>query len=119
MMNQIKYTGLRQGINIYSLCKLFKLPQSSLKFTTNIDEIAHTQYMYVFVGKELLTINFPAPAITSCIFGGKNLDELYVTSMSRKLTEEKKAECPSHGSVFKVTGLGVKGYPPTVYEGPC
>ena len=73
----------------------------------------------LFVGKELQSISFPTPGITSCIFGGKNLDELYATCLSVRFTEEQKAKYPLTGSVFKVTGLGVKGYPPMVYEGSC
>ena len=63
------------------------------------------------------TINFPAMRTTSCIFGGKDLDEMYVTSATQGVSEEEMAKYPLSGSVFKVTGLGVKGYPGTVYEG--
>uniref|UniRef100_A0A194ANT4 Regucalcin n=1 Tax=Pinctada fucata TaxID=50426 RepID=A0A194ANT4_PINFU len=68
-------------------------------------------------GETLRTIEFPAMRTTSCIFGGPNLDELYVTCGVFGASDEEKTKYPLSGSVFKVTGLGVKGYPPTVYEG--
>ena len=43
---------------------------------------------------------------TSCNFGGKGLDVLYVTSRVEKAGPDQSA---SHGGVFAVTGLGVKG----------
>ena len=43
---------------------------------------------------------------TSCNFGGKGLEVLYVTSRVEKPGPEQSA---SHGGVFAVTGLGVKG----------
>jgi gluconolactonase len=52
-------------------------------------------------------VKFPADQITSVTFGGPNLDELYVTSGAIK--EKPFGESP--GSVFRVTGLNVKGFP--------
>lgn len=43
--------------------------------------------------------------ITSCAFGGINLDELYVTSASVEWEGIK----PDGGSVFRVKGLNVQG----------
>ncbi|XP_033737408.1 regucalcin-like [Pecten maximus] len=68
-------------------------------------------------GEELRTIEFPALRTTSCCFGGKNLDELYVTCGRTGASEEELEKYPLSGSIFKVTGLGVKGYPASVYEG--
>ena len=63
-------------------------------------------------------IGMPVRNITSVMFGGDRLDELYVTSMARVkhpaahdlFAREMK---PQHlaGSLFKVTGLGVRGLP--------
>jgi len=49
-----------------------------------------------------------ADMITSCAFGGPNLDELYVTS-----ARFGESILPQAGSIFRVTGLGagVKGLP--------
>ena len=70
-----------------------------------------------FSGIVLHTVQFPARYITSCCFGGKNYDVLYVTSAMRALTPEEKDKEPLAGSVFKVTGLGVKGTPMVAYRG--
>ncbi len=45
------------------------------------------------------------------------MDELYVTCGTTGATEEELKEYPLTGSVFKVTGLGVKGAPAPIYEG--
>ncbi|XP_067677478.1 regucalcin-like isoform X1 [Haliotis asinina] len=70
-------------------------------------------------GKELLTIGFPgATRTTSCCWGGKNLNELYVTCGKEGVTDEQFQTSDNlAGSVFKVTGLGFKGTPANVYEG--
>ncbi|XP_022089750.1 regucalcin-like [Acanthaster planci] len=62
-------------------------------------------------GEKLQTIMFPATNITSCCFGGPNLDELYVTCSRMGISDEVvRNEQPLAGSLFKVTGLGVKGF---------
>ncbi|ESO96769.1 hypothetical protein LOTGIDRAFT_207903 [Lottia gigantea] len=68
--------------------------------------------------KLLKVVKIDAKQTTSVCFGGPNLDELYVTSAAMGLTEEElKAKDPLAGSIFKVTGLGVKGYPAVNYKG--
>lgn len=66
-------------------------------------------------GKTLQTLEFPCTNITSCCFGGKDLDELYVTSSQYNLNPEQGPQ-PLAGSLFKVTGLGVKGRAPNLYK---
>uniref|UniRef100_A0A0B6ZJX7 Regucalcin n=1 Tax=Arion vulgaris TaxID=1028688 RepID=A0A0B6ZJX7_9EUPU len=68
-------------------------------------------------GKTLQTLEFPATNITSVCFGGKNLDELYVTSSQWRLPDESKDVQPLAGSIFRVTGLGVKGRAPNNFKG--
>ncbi|XP_048763828.1 regucalcin-like [Ostrea edulis] len=69
-------------------------------------------------GKQLQSVNIPSAArITSCCFGGKNLDELYVTCSAHEVTEEEFQKFPLSGSVFRVTGLGVKGFKAHIYDG--
>ncbi|XP_072381101.1 regucalcin-like [Diabrotica undecimpunctata] len=51
------------------------------------------------------TIMMPAKIISSVCFGGSNLDELYVTSGQVGISPG-----PDDGAVFKITGLGAKGY---------
>ncbi len=61
-------------------------------------------------GNILDRIPVPAHNVTSCAFGGPNLDELYITSASVDMTDEEKAKYPLAGSVFKVKP-GVQGVP--------
>lgn len=68
-------------------------------------------------GKELQTVRIPARRTTSCCWGGKNLDELFVTCARHGMSETEKEATPLAGSVFKVTGLGFKGIPAYVYKG--
>ncbi|MGC6427388.1 MAG: SMP-30/gluconolactonase/LRE family protein [Akkermansiaceae bacterium] len=55
-------------------------------------------------GREVRKIDLPCLETTACAFGGKNLDELFVTTGIHKSQIEQDA-----GRVFKITGLGVKG----------
>ncbi|KAK3797397.1 hypothetical protein RRG08_055595 [Elysia crispata] len=67
-------------------------------------------------GKTLQTLKFPATNITSVCFGGKNLDELFVTSSQYNL-QPSQGDQPLAGSLFRVTGLGVKGRAPYNFKG--
>lgn len=55
-------------------------------------------------------IKFPVRNLTSVMFGGKNLDILYVTSMGRPMKGVPQKEANA-GGVFAVYGLGVTGIP--------
>jgi len=59
-------------------------------------------------GKVITKIEVPAHNVTACAFGGKNLDELYITTASIDMTDEEKKRFPLAGSIFKVKP-GVKG----------
>jgi L-arabinonolactonase len=69
-------------------------------------------------------IGMPVKNITSVTFGGDKLDELYVTSMARvkhpavhdRFAVEIKPQFLA-GSVFRVTGLGVRGLPEPRFAG--
>lgn len=69
-------------------------------------------------------IGMPVRNITSVMFGGPNLDILYVTSMSRVkhpavhdlFTKEAKPQFLA-GSLFAVTGLGIRGLPEPRFAG--
>ena len=70
-------------------------------------------------------IEMPVRNITSVMFGGDNLDVLFVTSMSRidhpgggaeVFVKEDKPQ-PLAGGLFTVTGLGVRGLPETPFGG--
>ncbi|XP_053395487.1 regucalcin-like isoform X2 [Mercenaria mercenaria] len=68
-------------------------------------------------GKEIGRVDVPAKRSTSCCFGGKNFDELFITSITDGATEEELKETPDAGSVFRATGLEAIGKPAPVYEG--
>ena len=67
-------------------------------------------------GKILDEIKFPVAKPSSCIFGGENLDELYVTTISENLTAEEKAAQPLAGDLF-VIKTDVKGLPEPDFAG--
>ncbi|BET00841.1 anterior fat body protein [Nesidiocoris tenuis] len=61
-------------------------------------------------GEVLQSVKFPRVCqTTSVVFGGPNLDELYVTTAEIKITAEEKEMFPESGSVYRVTGLNTKG----------
>lgn len=65
---------------------------------------------------ELLTkIEVPVARVTSCAFGGENLDTLYITTASIGAKEEELKEYPHSGSLF-VVKTGHKGIPNFVYK---
>ncbi|MBI4232372.1 SMP-30/gluconolactonase/LRE family protein [Candidatus Peregrinibacteria bacterium] len=68
-------------------------------------------------GNLLEKIEVPcAKLVTSCAFGGADLDELYITTASKGLSDEEKKEQPLAGSLFKVK-LDVKGAPTWEFAG--
>jgi sugar lactone lactonase YvrE len=66
----------------------------------------------------------PVRNITSVMFGGERLDEIYVTSMSRvkhpaahdRFAVEAKPQYLA-GSLFRITGLGIAGVPEPRFGG--
>ena len=69
-------------------------------------------------------IGMPVRNVTSLIFGGPDLDVLYVTSMARvkhpavhdRFAPEQKPQFQA-GAVFAVTGLGIRGLPEPRFAG--
>lgn len=59
-------------------------------------------------GKLLSKIEVPAHNVTSCAFGGENLDILYITTATVDMTDEERKKFPQAGSIFKANP-GVKG----------
>lgn len=53
-------------------------------------------------GAEDLTIEIPAPNITSVAFGGHDLSTLFVASARENLTEEQLVEHPLSGAIFAI-----------------
>ena len=67
-------------------------------------------------GRLLEQIPMPVPQPSSCIFGGADLNELYVTSARKGLSQEKLQEYPLSGGVFKIT-TNVTGIPTFQFAG--
>jgi sugar lactone lactonase YvrE len=61
-------------------------------------------------------VSVPASHTTSCAFGGRTFDVLYITSARIGLTEQQRREQPHAGAVFAMT-LGVPGLPSYGYAG--
>jgi len=60
-------------------------------------------------------IDVPVQMPTKPMFGGPDLDTLYVTSLSQSLDPERSQ--PQAGSLFAITGLGVSGIKETPFAG--
>jgi len=67
-------------------------------------------------GKLLETIPVPADQSSSCCFGGRNLDQLYITSARRGIDARRLAAKPLTGALF-VVNVGVKGLPTNAFDG--
>jgi len=67
-------------------------------------------------GRLLEQISLPVLQPSSCIFGGADLNELYVTSARKGLSQEKLQEYPLSGGVFKIT-TDVTGMPTFQFAG--
>ncbi len=65
-------------------------------------------------GRLVRTVVLPAHHITACGFGGKELDELYITTARFKVSTNALKEFPLTGSLFMVKP-GVKGVPPNLF----
>jgi sugar lactone lactonase YvrE len=61
-------------------------------------------------------IELPVPRPTSCMFGGDNLEVLYITTARETLTPEEIAQAPLSGSLFATTP-GVRGLPEPSFAG--
>ncbi|KAJ8941546.1 hypothetical protein NQ318_011503, partial [Aromia moschata] len=62
-------------------------------------------------GDLLKVVPIPARDVTSTMWGGPDLDVLFVTTSRRNLNEAERMQQPGAGSVFAVTNLGTKGLP--------
>ncbi|MBC8080577.1 MAG: SMP-30/gluconolactonase/LRE family protein, partial [Gorillibacterium sp.] len=59
-------------------------------------------------GERIAEISVPAAQVTSCAFGGENLDELYITTARTGLSQEELDKQPAAGGLFRVKP-GVRG----------
>ena len=61
-------------------------------------------------GKLIQKISVPARQVTNCTFGGRNLDQLYITTARASLDEVALGQQPHAGGLFCVTA-GTSGLP--------
>ena len=93
-------------------------------FLWNAQLISGELVRYAPDGTVARRIGMPVRNITSVMFGGDRLDELYVTSMARvkhpavhdHFAVEAKPQFGA-GSLFRLTGLGVRGVPEPRFAG--
>ncbi|MCD6566801.1 MAG: SMP-30/gluconolactonase/LRE family protein [Bacteroidales bacterium] len=67
-------------------------------------------------GKLLYKINVPVLNVTSCAFGGENLETLFITTASQGIPQDEMEKYPYRGGLFKADP-GVKGVPAFFYKG--
>ena len=67
-------------------------------------------------GRRVGGVRVPATQVTSCCFGGAELDELYITTASMALDEAALADQPLAGGLFRARP-GVKGLPTFEFAG--
>lgn len=61
------------------------------------------------IGKELNQIRLPVSQVTSCAFGGKTLEDLYITTANTGLNEQQKEKQPLAGALFVIKNSRFKG----------
>lgn len=67
-------------------------------------------------GKLLQKISVPVLNVTSCAFGGDNLETLFITTASQGTPKDGLEKYPNRGGLFKAKP-GVKGVPARFYKG--
>lgn len=67
-------------------------------------------------GLKLQEIFLPVSKVTACTFGGKHLDDLYVTTAKVGLGEKELAEQPLAGATFLFRQVGVRGLENTLVK---
>lgn len=67
-------------------------------------------------GKIEREIKMPVKNVTSCIFGGADLSELYITTAWYLLSEQERSNQPYAGDLFRLLP-GVKGLPDPIFIG--
>jgi len=62
------------------------------------------------------SIAVPAKNPTCVAFGGRHLDDLFITSARQEMTPEELTHTPEAGSVYCVAGAGVQGVPDALFK---
>ncbi|MCL7986929.1 SMP-30/gluconolactonase/LRE family protein [Sphingobacterium sp. lm-10] len=66
-------------------------------------------------GEVLAKIELPVKQVTSCVFGGKQMNDLYITTAAKGLTEAELAEQPEAGFTFVLEDLPYRGLKPNKF----
>lgn len=67
-------------------------------------------------GEKLFSLTMPVANVTSCTFGGENLQDLYITTAKKGLSEDELNQQPLAGNLFVWKGAGYKGTPAFEYK---
>ena len=70
---------------------------------------------YSKAGEFVSEVEVPAPLTAGCTFGGDRLDQLFITTASRRMSTEELSRWPLSGSIFKLDA-GVQGILPDPYR---
>lgn len=63
-------------------------------------------------GELLMQLHIPTARVTSCTFGGDQLQDLYITTASVGLSPEQLLEQPLAGALLVIRDCGFRGIPP-------
>jgi sugar lactone lactonase YvrE len=67
-------------------------------------------------GEKLFSIHVPVANVSSCTFGGKDLQDLYITTACKGLSAAELKEQPLAGSLFVWKNKRYKGMPAFEYK---
>lgn len=67
-------------------------------------------------GDLLELIKLPVPNVTSCAFGGTNLNQLFITTAKEGLSKEELEMYPNSGDVF-MAEMDIQGVPALLFGG--
>lgn len=67
-----------------------------------------------YTGELLAKVELPVPNVTSCVFGGEDMETLYITTARAGLSEEELELYPLSGSVFSCK-VGAQGRRPNYF----
>ncbi|HSG76823.1 MAG TPA: SMP-30/gluconolactonase/LRE family protein [Burkholderiales bacterium] len=82
----------------------------------NADYGASRVVRYTPAGKVDGTYELPATNVTCCCFGGRDLDTLYITTATQRLSPQALAQQPLAGSLFALRP-GARGLPESRFAG--
>jgi sugar lactone lactonase YvrE len=68
-------------------------------------------------GKKMETFHLPVARITSCVFGGEELQDLYISTARIGIPEDQLIKQPLAGSLFVLRNIGYRGLPSFEFEG--